>query len=172
MPKRHTTKSTLKQKSRTLETLIRLAKRAKALNADQLMQLMVADPFFIPLVIDLNTKKQLYEQGVDADGNRLRSAITGADGYAAFTIRMKEADGLPTDHFTLYQEGDFYASFRARLVAGNDLEITADTQKPDGDLADIFGPKIIGLTEESLTEVIEFAKETVIPIILKLLLAA
>ena len=136
------------------------------------MRALADDPYFLALIIDLNTKHQLFEQGIDSDGNALRSAITGADGYSQFSVALKRAAGLPFDHFTLYEDGDFYRSWRVMLDANADLIIDANTQKPDQDLADTFGPKIIGLTDESLTKLEEYALEQVVPIIIDILTAA
>lgn len=57
------------------------------------------------VIKDYITNKQLYRQGVDGKGKKLR-------GYTRTTIRIKMATGRPSDRTTLFQEGDFYASIQ------------------------------------------------------------
>ena len=93
-------------------------------------------------IIDLNTNAQLYEKGIRADGTSLGE-------YTKNTIAIKEGKGQETGHVTLRDTGDFYASFKVKDT-GEEVIITADTQKPDVDLADKYGENILGLTPESL----------------------
>lgn len=102
-------------------------------------------------IIDLNTG-QLYDKGIRADGVELGQ-------YAPFTIeyKTKVAGGLGNDtrvdHITLRDTGAFYSSFRFKNESDG-FVIEADTIKDGGDdLADIYGIKILGLTNESIGEI-------------------
>lgn len=100
-------------------------------------------------VLDLNRWDQLYRGGVDANGRQLGD-------YAPYTLEHKK-DPMK-DHITLHEEGDFYRSFELTVNYGS-LEIDAETQKPNGDLADIFGEDILGLTANSRGELAEYMIE-------------
>lgn len=101
-------------------------------------------------VIELNTNEQLFNEGIDATGISLES-IGGP--YSEFTLIIKQEDGLPTDRITLFQEGDFYDSFRVE-VERDAFIIEADTIKGGEDLQNRWGDDIIGLTDESVSELV------------------
>lgn len=145
-----------------MEAIRELTSRVQSLSVNALMSAMVKDNRFVAFILDINTQDQLFEKGIDSDGKKLRSAF-GRFGevYAPFTIMVKEAMGQPTDRVTLKDEGDFYHSFRLVLTSDHDIEITADTIKESGNLVEIWGP-ILGLTDENLDRVIEYAKEFII----------
>ena len=106
------------------------------------------------LVIELNTIKQLYDKGIDANSDSLGE-------YAPFTIREKIKKGQPTDRVTLKDTGEFYKSFRIK-VDGDEIDIEADTIKYDfdgaWDLLDIYGADILGLTNNSMVKLIHKIK--------------
>lgn len=104
------------------------------------------------LIIELNTRKQLFDKGVDADGKRL-SSIGG--GYTDFTIMIKRESNLPEDRVTLFQTGDFYSSFRIKPYRGG-FTIEANTIKDGEDLQDRYGRNILGLNEESRKTLVEY----------------
>jgi hypothetical protein len=154
-----------------VETLVNLAKRTRALNVNSIMRVLAKDRYFIAFVIDLNTQGQLFDQGIDAKGNKLVSAFARfGEVYATRTIVEKEAKGLPTDRVTLFDEGDFYRSFKMALDQNIDFVITAQTIKDDNDLAQVWGEDILGLTDESLQLAIDYAKALIVPHIIKMLL--
>jgi len=88
-------------------------------------------------IIRLNTENQLFEEGIDSEGRDLGE-------YRPFTIEVKRKTGLPWDHVTLYQTGEFYASFRVTYDA-NGFSIDADGDKSDKNLFEVFGENITGL---------------------------
>lgn len=96
------------------------------------------------LVVDYITDVQLFENGEDGQGRRLRSGITGKENYSITTVEQKKAKGQRFDHFTLKDEGDFYASYK---LTANGLVI-ADTQKDDQDLVETFGFDILVLSDK------------------------
>lgn len=100
------------------------------------------------LVLLLNTDEQLF-QGLDAEGKSLKE-IGG--GYAPLTIELKRLKGQPTDRVTLYDTGEFYNSFRV-FAGKTHLDITADTLKEgDVDLQDRYGRNLLGLNDDSITQ--------------------
>jgi hypothetical protein len=113
------------------------------------------DREILEFVIHLNTrdpngavKGQLYDLGIDATGRRL-DEIGG--GYSDYTIQFfKIPESLPYDRVTLFQTGEFYESFVARVIGAGDIEIIADPIKDQDNLEDRYGNQIIGLTKESL----------------------
>lgn len=102
-------------------------------------------------VLDLNTHRQLYEQGVDARGRTLGD-------YAPATIQYKSTEarvlGRDTraDHITLKDTGDFYRSFKFKNRADGFI-ISADANKQSQDLVQRFG-SILGLTNDSIKEIL------------------
>lgn len=135
---------------RDLEALKRLA----SLNLDDLWIGVVASSGKIQeLIIDLNTEGQLFERGIDSEGQSLGV-------YSQFTKAIKQREGLPFDRVTLFDSGDFYKSFKVS-TSGNEVLIIADTEKEDKDLSEVYGEAIIGLTDESL----EILSEFILPII-------
>lgn len=102
----------------------------------------------LEFIIKLNTREQLYDKGIDATGTRLDD-IGG--GYSDYTIELfKIPESLPYDRVTLFQTGEFYDSFVARVIGAGDIEIIADPIKDDTNLETEWGNQIIGLTKESL----------------------
>jgi hypothetical protein len=103
-------------------------------------------------VIRLNTDEQLFNKGVDSVGRELES-IGGS--YSDVTILFKRAEGLPFDRVTLFSTGAFYDSFIVKAQKDGIL-IEANTFKNGKDLQNRWGDNIIGLTELSLNELVEY----------------
>lgn len=118
-------------------------KRLTAVSPSDLIEEAVKDPLIEAQIIDLN-QKQLYEQGVEADG-------TPTGQYALRTIAEKEAIGARSDHVTLHDTGAFYDSMQIK-AEGASVRIEGDMVKPDRDLEEGW-PKALGLTPESLEEI-------------------
>jgi hypothetical protein len=101
------------------------------------------------LIIDLNTKNQLGEDGIDIKGDSLGE-------YADFTIQKKETEGVGvgsiTDHITFYDTGDYWKSW---MVTVNRSAITISVNEAKfaelvGDLG--FDPEHVGLTKENMNK--------------------
>ncbi len=88
---------------------------------------------------------QLFLLGVDSTEKRLDKI--GGD-YAPRTVRIKRRQGLPTDHVTLYDKGDFYKTW-IFINSNGTINFKADTAKGDHDLDDRWGQDLIGLTNDS-----------------------
>jgi hypothetical protein len=102
-------------------------------------------------IIEFNTEGQL-RLGIASDGSSLPV-------YSKLTEIMSEGVKQAGTPYTLYDTGAFYESFKISSIDGDSVTIEAQTQKPDKDLLE-YG-KIIGLTDVSLTELVNF----IIPII-------
>jgi len=110
---------------------------------------------FTDYIIELNTKNQLYDKGIDAKGERIGS-------YSPKTKAIKNANGEISDHVTLLDTGKFYESFRV-FLQGSDLIISAETIKDTDDLIFKYGQDILGLNEDSLEKLRLKAKLILIP---------
>jgi len=124
------------------------------------MRVLSEDKTFTDYIIELNTKRQLFDKGIDSTGRKL-SDIGGE--YAPFTLQLHPEK--IKDRITLFDTGDFYNSFRVYLDSQSDLKITADTIKDTSDLIADWGKDILGLTEDSLEKLRLKAKFILIPYI-------
>jgi len=130
-----------------------LLEKGRGLNFDSVLFFVFSQEDIQLFAIELNTGSpnnneygQLFLKGVDSEGVPLSSI--GGD-YANPTKDIKQFLGLPIDRVTLYQEGDFYRSWRFRQNATG-FTLEADTIKEGEDLRDRWGSNIIGLTDESI----------------------
>lgn len=140
----------------------RIAK-ARVLRNTNILYLLFKDKDFYDTIIQLNTETQLYSQGVDGEGKSLGE-------YSWYTTAIKKEKGQRTDHVTLKDTGAFYASFRL-YWANNAIRFTADTIKDDGsDLIERWGRDILGLNEDSLSQLRYIARDKIIAILKKILL--
>jgi hypothetical protein len=139
-----------------MKALSNLALRVKNLSVNDLVDELGEYPEFIDLIIELNTKNQLYDKGVDAIGDSIGS-------YSAKTKAIKDASGQISDHVTLNDTGKFYESFKVYINSQKDFVISADTIKDTDDLIFKYGKDILGLNEDSLTILRESAKKILIP---------
>lgn len=136
-----------------MQALFDLVNNIKALDEKQVFSdYFNSRPEAKLFVLDLNRWNQLYQRGVDSKGKSLGM-------YAPYTLEHKKDPML--DHVTLHEEGNFYRTFEVTVHYGT-LEIEANTDKPFGDLADMYGEDIVGLTPESCAELSEFMLEGLI----------
>ena len=108
-------------------------------------------------IIEFNTEGQL-RLGITSDGSSLPV-------YSKLTEVMSGGVKQAGTPFTLYDTGDFYESFKISSIDGDSVTIEAQTQKPDKDLLE-YG-KIIGLTDVSLTELVNFIMPIIRDIVIK-----
>ena len=102
---------------------------------------------------DLITEKQLFEKGIDGDGEKLLP-------YARLTVKIKKAKGDPFNRTTLKDEGDFY---RGVYQKNNSFPILYDSKdSKTGKLFDQYGDKILTHTKESEIELFEITKDELI----------
>jgi hypothetical protein len=153
-----------------MEALVNLAKRAVSLDENRLLNQILSRPDIQQRIITMNRVDQLYNRGIDSEGDVLRSDFAqGIQVYADYTIFLKEIKDQKTDVVTLSDTGDFYNSFHVRINL-KDFEIVADDVKAD-DLVATWGP-VLGLTEENMQRLIDILREDLIPVIKMYLLNA
>lgn len=139
--------------------LHRIARNTAKLNQPEIVRQVLDNPGLQAQMIDLMTQGQMYERGVDANGQSLGQ-------YAPITITfykpLAAAEGRDgrTDHITLKDTGDFYRSFRLKTTADG-LVVSADTRKPTVDLQTVY-PDLLGLTDESIKEIKPEVQESLV----------
>lgn len=146
-----------------MKALTNLALRVKSLSVNDLVDELGEHSEFIDLIIELNTKNQLYDKGVNSKGESIGD-------YSLYTKAIKDNNGQITDHVTLNDTGAFYESFKVYVNSQKDFVISADTIKDTSDLIVDWGKEILGLTEESLNILRERAKDILIPYVKNTLL--
>ncbi len=146
-----------------MKALTNLALRVKSLSVNDLVDELGEHPEFIDLIIELNTKKQLYDRGINAKGESIGD-------YSLYTKAIKDEKGQIFDHVTLNDTGKFYESFKVYVNSQKDFVITADTIKDTSDLIVDWGRDILGLTPESLKTLRESAKNILIPYVKSVIL--
>ena len=92
-------------------------------------------------ILDLNRENQLYEKGIDSDGNKLL-------GYKPITIFYKKQKGEVYNRTTLLDTEDFYKGFDL-LLRNNTISIFSRDSK-QSDLVDKYG-NIFGLIKDNQT---------------------
>jgi hypothetical protein len=115
-----------------------------------------SDPVFKKWILDLIRIDQLFEEGIDSDGD-----VIGYYSYFTELMNPEKKEGTP---YTLLDSGDFYESMI--ITIGKDyFEIDADPIKIDsetGEETNLFykyGENIIGITEENLQKLRQEIKE-------------
>ena len=127
-----------------LEEVYNVLDRAIKLESDQAFVFSV-DNQVKRLIIDLNTKDQLGQFGIDALGDSLGE-------YAPFTVEQRSALGLQTDHIDFKFTGDYWASWTVTVDKGA-ITILTDPQLFSELVNDLgFAPEHVGLTEENLNK--------------------
>lgn len=109
------------------------------------------------LIIDLNTEEQMNNQSVNADGEKLN---TVGGNYSPVTMIVSRLKGRPKksiSQINLKDTGRFYKSFRVQIGL-NEVKISAVTDFGDTDLEERWG-NLVGLTDENLQILIDFARE-------------
>jgi hypothetical protein len=105
-------------------------------------------------IIELNTEgkptSQLYELGVDSEGDSIGE-------YSPYTIQFKVDKGQRFDHITLKDTGDFYETFKVN-PSKKGFEIVANPNKDDDNLFEIYGKEIVGLTKDNQKLLLAFVE--------------
>lgn len=97
-------------------------------------------------IIDLNTKTQLFDKGIDSRGEDLPLP------YAPLTVEIKSHEGQPIDRITLFDTGLFQRGFFVRFE--NDSFGLWSTDGKTDELVSQWGVDIFGLTPESVNSLI------------------
>lgn len=134
----------------TFGKLTDIIDNGRALDQNKALFFIISKEEYKDYIIELNTTEQLFAKGIDSKGVKLED-IGGK--YSEYTIFLKNIQNLPIDHITLYSTGDFYESFNV-IVEKDGFTIEANTIKGGDDLQDRWGNDILGLTDESINELV------------------
>lgn len=115
-------------------------------NINSLIETIVKDNENI--VLDLNTQSQLFEKGIDSEGTELNTIAP----YRPLTVSIKKIKGQPTSRVTLRDEGDFHRSFFIKY-SDTGFSVDASDEKTEA-LLEKYGDEVLGLTHESLEEIL------------------
>jgi len=126
--------------------MMELTKKFKELTPDFILFNVVKIQKVQEKIIELNHKQLL--NGINSDNISLSSIKSYSQSYA-------EIKGSNT--VNLFQSGDFYDTFYVDNKIGG-FEIKANTTLYGYDFKDVYGDKIIGLTEESKEELADYIK--------------
>ena len=101
-------------------------------------------------IVNLVTQNQLYERGINGAGVEIASY----EPYAVSTIKKKHKKGQPTNRVTLKDTGKWYNSLAVLFdVDGFSIASLTDNIK-SGFLKKKYGPKILRLSNENLSLVL------------------
>lgn len=123
-----------------MERLFQVIRNTQKLNPGELFVRLFSQPDNQRLIIQLNQKNQLFEQGVDS-----LNRIIGT--YSPTTEILSGGLKKAGQHYTLLDTGRFYESFRITNVNENDLTIDGDDSHFNDQ--EWFTVEIYGLTDES-----------------------
>jgi len=104
---------------------------------------------YIKEILELNTQKQLYSQGVITTGIKIETFHP----YTPLTIKLKSEKGQKISNVTLKDTGEFYANFFINFKEDS-FSIGSDDPKAEkltsNNFRIGFGKEIYGLTDESI----------------------
>ena len=139
-----------------MQDIERLYNNVNKLDINDIFYSLWSDNKVQNYIIDLNTEgettSQLYNLGIDAEGN-----VIGSGNYAPSTIDYKlfGSGDSRIDHITLKDTGDFYETFKVKPNKKG-FELTANPNKDDDNLFEIYGKEIVGLTKDNQKLLIGF----------------
>lgn len=125
--------------------------QAKELNS------ILTSPSVESQLIDLN-QQQLYEQGIQSDGTSTGQYSSKTINYYKPLAKAEGRDGR-TDHVTLKDTGHLYDSMQIE-ASGDGIIITADDE--NGVFEKMKLEKALGLTGESISEVLPEIRQTLV----------
>lgn len=116
--------------------------------------------------------------------NQLRNNFENSEGvqlsniggnYSPYTIQLSIQEGRPkkgSSSIDLYHTGEFQASIRVTQVDGTGFVMDANPQKDDTNLFLEWGENIVGLTAESISQLVEMVLPLYRDAVLKFILNA
>lgn len=138
-----------------------IARNVKKLNKEKAFQKVIRNKTIQVEAIRLNRDEQLFQKGVDNQGNKMRSDYARSGNfYSNYTIAIKNEKNQPTDRVTLRDTGAMYKTFKTKIV-GDDLMLDVNSIKEGKDLVDSFG-EFAGLNAESKNKLLIVAKPIVL----------
>lgn len=147
-----------------MDALLRVGNNLKRLDYSKILNNILKDEAVQKYILDLNREKQLFKDGINILGEKLRSDLARfGQVYSNNTINIKTEKGQPTNRVTLKDTGEFYSTFFLKTNPF-DFTIEADTIKDGEDLQDRF-PDILGLAEENKNLLVIYIQDELIPLI-------
>ena len=151
--------------AKTFDPLLDLLDTVVSLDINDLFEQVAETKEFKDLVIFLNQEGQL-ELGVNSKGERLEKVRNDKRGllYSPSYELLRKKRGLPVDRITLNFTGSFGRSFEVNIDRNKDevlISINANTIKENTDLRKVWGNEILGLSDESIEVLVDFAREAI-----------
>lgn len=132
------------------DSLHNLFDRVQKLNEEQAWYFAI-DRGTQRLIIDLNTKNQLGQEGIDSLEDSLGQ-------YAPFTVEFRLSKGLQVGHIDFKVTGEYWGSWKVR-VTRRGLEITVDQNRFSELVNELrFSEHHVGLTERNWAIVTELIR--------------
>ena len=147
-----------------LEAVKKLSAKVKAIDQGKELNQILTNESMQAQIIDLN-QRQIYEQGIQADG-------TPTGEYSPKTIALKiqhgDARGVPgrVDHITGLDTGITYDSMNVKAEPDG-IVINAEDRNGFFEIE----PKGLGLTKESINEIIPEVRQSLIQRLRRLIAA-
>ena len=151
-----------------------VAQNVTKLNPNVFLQILFERAEVQDIIIELNTKNQLFIEGIQADGSPIESNNSTPGVYSRFTellndgrsftykgVSKRKESGEP---YFLYDTGAWFNTFRV-ISAKTFVEITAADQLHDVDFTKDFGNNLVGLTDASLEILVDAIKDEFIKLV-------
>jgi len=136
----------------------------------ELLKQLFEDKEFTDLIIRLNTEGEQTSQLIYGVNSKDESLSDIGGEYSPYTVAIKKDKGQIIDWVTLKDTGFFYRSFQTYWDENaSGIRITADTIKEGGvDLISRWGEDIIGLDEQNIGVLRDYARTKLKDIVLKI----
>jgi hypothetical protein len=136
-----------------MNKLISLLNKVQKLNQSELLNQAVTNPKVEKLILDLNRIDQLFNFGEDSEGISL-GVYADSTKFGTSKFKGKIEKGQPIDRVTLKDTGEFYESFNINEKF-NGIEIEANDIH---DLIGRYGQDILGLSESSFDDALQYIR--------------
>lgn len=92
-------------------------------------------------ILDLIREEQLFDKGIDGEGNKLQA-------YTSFTVGLKKLNQQPSNRTTLNDSGDFYKAFDLLFTDQHSIGVfSRDSKTPE--LIEKYGRNIFTFTVDN-----------------------
>lgn len=129
------------------------------LDANKILKAILSNKGLQADIMELNTRFQLFEKGIDRDGFLLGT-------YSLATELISGGVKIHGQHYTFLDTGKFLASWRF-YNQDKSFTMDADPMKDNGvNLFEKYGEQLIGFTDEHLQLIIEWIQDAFKPVLL------
>ena len=128
-----------------------LQRNLTQINTDKIFKTVWSEPLVQDFIIDLNTNQQL-RKGKTASGDDVGQYRSEVYALAKQLLPGREA---PEGVVDLVVTGTFYSTFDI-IVTNKGFEIQAQTDIYDFDFINLYGPDILGLSQENINKLVVF----------------